>query len=220
MRIDIIDNEKNIKNGNILDEENNFIDKNRIKFLNKKIFNLKFYYFYLGNTINFYFPFKTNIFHNTKNLNPPFSLNKNFIFPILLILILIIYFCFLYYIIIIHFLKITKYNLIFLLLVFIGTFFAFLLIIINPGIIINSNENIKNSKYCNICKIYIPKGKSNYHCKKCNVCLINIDHHCEIFGKCITMKNLFYFFGALIIGGILNTIILIGFFKLIIKYYK
>ena len=76
MKIDIIDNDGNIKN--VLDEENNFIDKNRIKFLHKKFFNLKFYYFYLGNTLNFYFPFTTNIFHNNKNLNPPFSLNKNF----------------------------------------------------------------------------------------------------------------------------------------------
>ena len=218
MKIDIIDNDGNIKN--VLDEKNNFIDKNRIKILHKKFFNLKFYYFYLGNTLNFYFPFTTNIFHNNKNLNPPFSLNKNFMLPILLILILILYFCLLYYIIIIHFLKITKYNYIFLLIAFIGTFFAFLVIIINPGIIINSNENIKNSKYCNICKIYIPKGKNNYHCKKCNVCLINIDHHCEIFGKCITMKILFYFFGCLIIGGILNTIFLICFFKLIYNYYK
>ena len=218
MKIDIIDNDGNIKN--VLDEENNFIDKNRIKILHKKFFNLKFYYFYLGNTLNFYFPFTTNIFHNNKNLNPPFSLNKNFMLPILLILILILYFCLLYYIIIIHFLKITKYNYIFLLIAFIGTFFAFLVIIINPGIIINSNENIKNSKYCNICKIYIPKGKNNYHCKKCNVCLINIDHHCEIFGKCITMKILFYFFGCLIIGGILNTIFLFCFFKLIYNYYK
>ena len=218
MKIDIIDNDGNIKN--VLDEKNNFIDKNRIKILHKKFFNLKFYYFYLGNTLNFFFPFTTNIFHNNKNLNPPFSLNKNFMLPILLILILILYFCLLYYIIIIHFLKITKYNYIFLLIAFIGTFFAFLVIIINPGIIINSNENIKNSKYCNICKIYIPKGKNNYHCKKCNVCLINIDHHCEIFGKCITMKILFYFFGCLIIGGILNTIFLICFFKLIYNYYK
>ena len=214
-----IDNDENIKIKYVFDEENNYIDNNRIIFLNKKIFNFKFYYFCLGNTINFYFPFKTNIFNN-KNINPPFSLNKNYKFSILIILILILYFCLLYYIIIIHFLKISKYNFIFFLLIFIGSLFAFLLIIINPGIIINSNENINNSKYCNICKIYIPKGKNNYHCKKCNVCLINIDHHCEVFGKCITLKNLIFFFGCLIICGILNTIIFFCFIKLIIKKFN
>ena len=100
-----IDNDENIKIKNVSDEANNFIDNNRIIFLNKKIFNFKIHYFCLGNTINFYFPFTKNIFNN-KYINPPFSLNKNYKFSILLILILILYFCLLYYIIIILNIKI------------------------------------------------------------------------------------------------------------------
>ena len=217
--IHICNRTKNFVKENIFDEENNLIDNNRIMILNKTIFKIKINYFYLGNTINFYFPF-TNIYINKEIIEPPFSINKNYKFPILIIMLFISYFYLIYFIFFIYFLKITKYNYIYLLLLFIGTIFSLLIMLLNPGININSINNKKNSNYCNICKIYISKGKNNYHCKKCNVCVNNIDHHCEIFGKCITRKNIIYFFGSIIICGIINMIYLIYLIKFIIKIYK
>ena len=89
-------------------------------------------------------------------------------------------------------------------------FFSFLYtIIINPGIpgrkyySRNYIRNIKKeekSKYirCKICNIITPKSLNATHCFYCNVCVINHDHHCTCFGKCVGRNNCFSFYTALV----------------------
>ena len=32
------------------------------------------------------------------------------------------------------------------------------------------------------------------HCHECGICVPDLDHHCDFFGKCITGKNLWQFY--------------------------
>ena len=44
----------------------------------------------------------------------------------------------------------------------------------------------KNSKlYCGKCKMYRPYRTG--HCKRCNICVTRIDHHCQILNNCVCM---------------------------------
>ncbi len=88
--------------------------------------------------------------------------------------------------------------------------FSFLYtVFINPGIperkyySKNYIQNIKKeekSKYikCKICNIITPKELKVSHCYYCNVCVINQDHHCTFFGKCVGKNNCFTFYLTLV----------------------
>ena len=45
------------------------------------------------------------------------------------------------------------------------------------------------------CKVV--KRTNTVHCHECGVCVEDLDHHCPWFSKCITQRNLKYFWGAL-----------------------
>ena len=47
-------------------------------------------------------------------------------------------------------------------------------------------------RFCNTC--YIFRGPAVSHCKKCDNCVENFDHHCPWLGNCIGKNNYFYFF--------------------------
>ena len=51
-------------------------------------------------------------------------------------------------------------------------------------------------KFCSTCHIF--RGPSVSHCKKCDNCVENFDHHCPWLGNCIGKNNYFYFFIFLI----------------------
>ena len=51
-------------------------------------------------------------------------------------------------------------------------------------------------RYCETCNIF--RGPLVSHCKKCDNCVENFDHHCPWLGNCIGKKNYFYFFIFLI----------------------
>ena len=51
-------------------------------------------------------------------------------------------------------------------------------------------------KFCPTCHIF--RGPAVSHCKKCNNCVDNFDHHCPWLGNCIGKNNYFYFFIFLI----------------------
>ncbi len=51
-------------------------------------------------------------------------------------------------------------------------------------------------RFCNTC--YIFRGPAVSHCKKCDNCVENFDHHCPWLGNCIGKNNYFYFFLFLI----------------------
>ena len=78
-----------------------------------------------------------------------------------------------------------------------------LLIFLNPGIIdkfyyereINKKcEDQKKYKYCNYCKIYLPRSLKSTHCNFCGVCIEGYNHHNCIFGICMGKNNKYFFF--------------------------
>ena len=75
---------------------------------------------------------------------------------------------------------------------------ALLTYLLNPGTIYKSDKN-QNKAYCKFCDFNYPYHKKLKHCYSCNVCIIGIDHHCGVFGKCIARNNIicFYCFIAL-----------------------
>ena len=90
-------------------------------------------------------------------------------------------------------------------------------ILINPGIpgreyYIEEFKKIANQKNkteyqkCTKCNILVPKEFHVTHCSRCNVCVIEQDHHCPWTGKCIGKKNvvafhfMLYLFGVFFVG--------------------
>jgi hypothetical protein len=82
-------------------------------------------------------------------------------------------------------------------------------IIVNPGIpgrkyySRNYIQNIKKeekSKYtmCQLCNIITPKQLHAIHCYYCDVCVIDQDHHCTCFGKCVGKNNCCTFYTSLV----------------------
>jgi hypothetical protein len=55
-------------------------------------------------------------------------------------------------------------------------------------------EDKVNYQKCSNCNIIIPKSFRVVHCQKCQVCIINQDHHCPWTGKCIGQRNIIFFY--------------------------
>lgn len=81
--------------------------------------------------------------------------------------------------------------------------FSFLLVsyfcaaMLNPGIEMNKCQDddfsvVGSSSYCNICDVYTRPGTE--HCKDCEVCIVEYDHHCPWTSKCIGKGNLMFFY--------------------------
>ena len=50
-------------------------------------------------------------------------------------------------------------------------------------------------RYCALCDLHRPKEA--YHCYDCEVCVLELDHHCPWTGKCIGNRNLRAFYAFL-----------------------
>ena len=84
-------------------------------------------------------------------------------------------------------------------------YFAFLfsilmIFLINPGIpgrnnfcINTETEDTKHFNFCKKCNLITSKELNITHCDKCNVCILNYDHHCNWIGKCIGKGNIIFF---------------------------
>ena len=73
-------------------------------------------------------------------------------------------------------------------------------------------------RYCQTCNIF--RGPSVSHCKKCDNCVENFDHHCPWLGNCIGKKNYFSFFIFLIFCNIFILSNLFSCFSLIVINWK
>jgi hypothetical protein len=60
-----------------------------------------------------------------------------------------------------------------------------LLTISDPGI----NKSKHNLVKCTYDKCNINRRKNYVHCILCDVCIRNLDHHCDFIGKCIGHRN-------------------------------
>ncbi|KAK6633556.1 hypothetical protein RUM44_004163 [Polyplax serrata] len=63
----------------------------------------------------------------------------------------------------------------------------------------DEEENTKYLQFCNICLGY--KAPRSHHCKKCDRCVLKMDHHCPWINTCVGFKNhpnfiLFIFFAV------------------------
>lgn len=64
-----------------------------------------------------------------------------------------------------------------------------------------------SSRYCYTC--HIQKPPRSKHCKHCDVCINQMDHHCPFIGSCIGIRNYRYFFGYIFIACVSNWFIFI-----------
>ena len=188
-QIQIIESENNLK-------KNKIIDRDYIVSIERSCI-LKIPYFIFGRTTHFYFfchRIKKKQYKLSEIPHPYFTLGpgyKNFlgcmifstIFLVILSVIQIIFFTFI--------LKII--SLILNLSFFIVTFSTYIL---NPGTVYTRKPN-ENIKYCKSCKYSYPYNQKLVHCNLCGICLVNVDHHCDVFGKCIAKNNIICFYSFL-----------------------
>ena len=85
---------------------------------------------------------------------------------------------------------------------------ALLTYLLNPGTIYKSSGKNKIKQYCKNCNFEYPYHKKLSHCYTCGICIIGIDHHCGVFGKCIARRNIiwFYFFIILTFTSIFSCV--------------
>ena len=68
--------------------------------------------------------------------------------------------------------------------------------LVNPGYPKKSETKLigeTGMKFCNICQIWVYRGKGYRHCNECNLCIEGFDHHCPWTGKCIGNGNKYWF---------------------------
>lgn len=73
-------------------------------------------------------------------------------------------------------------------------------------------------KYCSVCSIYRPPR--TVHCKCCNRCVSQFDHHCTLLGTCIGRNNYRSFFLFLFSGSILTLQIMVYSLRIFLQFDK
>ena len=203
---------KNSKNNdeynNISEVNNNLFNTDLSRFKSKKIFGIKFYH--IGNIYAFGFI--------NNSLGPLFCIDNMWYFhSIIYIIELAIYIAGnkYFYSKIEHWKQLT-FNIL-LLNIFI---FYNLLILINPGIIIRHQKGYKHTCYCSVCNIYYTPEEKITHCSECGVCVKRVDHHCHLVRKCITRRNMAFFYIMFVSFVLTYLFSLYNIVVFLIKYYK
>ena len=57
-----------------------------------------------------------------------------------------------------------------------------------------SIEKKREYLYCEFCNIIVKKKYYVNHCEDCNICIYEYDHHCFWIGKCVSRKNIIFFY--------------------------
>ena len=60
-----------------------------------------------------------------------------------------------------------------------------------------SNADNVSRVFCEKCDVYVDKKKHMYHCSDCQVCVVDNDHHCMFFSKCIAGGNVMTFYATI-----------------------
>ena len=80
-------------------------------------------------------------------------------------------------------------------------------------LMVRQNKNEPNHKkrkidYCEKCDVFKNEFKSMVkHCNYCGLCIENWDHHCGVFGKCVTVSNCWVLGSAIGMYTLLNIVI-------------
>lgn len=64
-----------------------------------------------------------------------------------------------------------------------------------------------HSRYCKYCQKRVPSEAK--HCRLCNTCRLDFDHHCQFINNCVTLQNynqFFYGLMSLVFSSIINII--------------
>ena len=77
-----------------------------------------------------------------------------------------------------------------------------------------TEEEQKEYYLCEECNIYMKNEDKIEHCDECNLCVKKYDHHCYWVGKCITKRNILFFYGFAF-----STLFYILWYFLIIIYW-
>ena len=103
--------------------------------------------------------------------------------------------------------------------------------LINPGIpskdlwienYFKSKYNDTNKNYsikiCKECKIIIESTEHIEHCKKCDICIVDMCYHSLWIGKCIGKNNKFYYYCFLFMSAVLGIYLIFSFVSVL--FYK
>ena len=71
-----------------------------------------------------------------------------------------------------------------------------------------NNVNFDKYRVCKQCNILVNTEQKITLCEECDICIIDLDHHCTWVGKCIAKKNIFSF-NVFLISTILYIVILL-----------
>lgn len=71
---------------------------------------------------------------------------------------------------------------------------------LSDGVIDSMNSYLENTekktfdkyKICKKCNIYIESNVNVVHCQDCEICILDLHHHCKFFEKCLNKRNVFY----------------------------
>ena len=136
-----------------------------------KKFGKIFKYGYIGNL--FVIKYRKNVF----------VIGMNYYLNLLIFIIyFFLYFFINYYIFSVNYIAFNVSNFVLLIALF---FTHIMLTISDPGI----NNSRKYLVKCSSDKCYINEKKNFIHCCYCDICIRNLDHHCDFIGKCIGHRN-------------------------------
>uniref|UniRef100_A0A0K0G1F8 Palmitoyltransferase n=1 Tax=Strongyloides venezuelensis TaxID=75913 RepID=A0A0K0G1F8_STRVS len=78
-------------------------------------------------------------------------------------------------------------------------------IILEESLFMSMRAYEKNEKnYCVVCHHNMPE--KTFHCRRCNCCVLDLDHHCKALGSCIGKRNYHFFVLMLFVLLIINVI--------------
>jgi hypothetical protein len=81
----------------------------------------------------------------------------------------------------------------------------------------DSNKNY-SIKICKDCKIIIESTENIEHCKKCDICIMDMSHHSVWIGKCIGKKNKYYYYCFKFMSAVLGMYLVFSFISVL--FYK